>query len=306
MKVKSHEIEISHAGKLLFPDAGIRKEDLAEYYLRIAETMLPYLRNRPISMQRFPDGIEGQGFYHKEVPDYFPDWIETVEVEVKEDGENQRQVVVNQAATLVFLADQACITPHAWLSKADNLDNPDRLIFDLDPPGDDFDEVRFAARALKEILGEIGLVPYVMTTGSKGVHVVVPLDAREGFDSVRTFASNLCDELASRYPDRLTTETRKNQRKGKIFLDYLRNAYAQTAVPPYAVRPLPGAPVATPLDWDELEDAGLDSQSYSIHNIFRRLGQKEDPWEGMQRNTRPLDGPRQELERLVGDGSGSS
>lgn len=305
MKVKSHEIEISRADKLLFPDAGISKEDLAEYYLRIAETMLPYLRDRPISMKRFPDGIDGQSFYHKEVPDYFPDWIETVEVEVKEDSEKQPQVVVNQAATLVFLVDQACITPHAWLSQVDSLDNPDRLIFDLDPPGDDFEEVRFAARVLNEILVEVGLVPYVMTTGSKGAHVVVPLDAQEGFDSVRAFGSDLCDVLASRYPDRLTTETRKDQRKGRIFLDYLRNAYAQTAVPPYAVRPLPGAPVVTPLDWDELDDPDLDSQSYSIQNIFRRLGQKDDPWQGMQRHARSLDGPRQELERLMGDGSGS-
>ena len=176
MKVKSHEIEISHAGKLLFPQAGISKADLDEYYLRIAETMLPYLPDRPISIQRFPDGIDGQGFYHKEVPDYFPDWIETVQVEVKEEGGKQRQVLVNQAATLVFLADQACITPHAWLSRADKLDFPDRLIFDLDPPSDDFAEVRFAAKALNEILREVGLVPYVRTTGSKGAHVVVPLD----------------------------------------------------------------------------------------------------------------------------------
>ena len=197
MKVKSQEIEISHADKLLFPDAGVSKEDLAEYYLRIAEAMLPYLRERPISMQRFPDGIDGQGFYHKEVPDYFPDWIDTVEVEVKEEERTQRQVVVNQPATLVFLADQACITPHAWLSRMDKLDHPDRLVFDLDPPEDDFGEVRFAAKALKEILQQVRLVPYVMTTGSKGAHVVVPLDRQENFDNVRAFGRDLCDVLAS-------------------------------------------------------------------------------------------------------------
>jgi len=301
MKVKSREIEISHADKLFFPAAGISKDDLAEYYLCIAETMLPYLRDRPISMQRFPDGIEGQGFYHKEIPDYFPNWIETVQVEVKQEGRIQRQVVVNQPATLVFLADQACITPHAWLSCVDKLDHPDRLIFDLDPPEDDFGEVRFAAKALKEILQQVGLVPYVMTTGSKGAHVVVPLDRQEDFDAVRAFGRDLCDALANRYPERLTTETRKDQRKGRIFLDYLRNAYAQTAVPPYAVRALPGAPIAAPLDWDELDDPEVDSQSYSMKNIFRRLGQKDDPWIGMQRHGRSLSGPRQELERLGED-----
>lgn len=301
MKVKSQEIEISHADKLLFPDAGVSKEDLAEYYLRIAEAMLPYLRERPISMQRFPDGIDGQGFYHKEVPDYFPDWIDTVEVEVKEEERTQRQVVVNQPATLVFLADQACITPHAWLSRVDKLDHPDRLVFDLDPPEDDFGEVRFAAKALKEILQQVGLVPYVMTTGSKGAHVVVPLDRQENFDNVRAFGRDLCDVLASHYPERLTTETRKDQRKGRVFLDYLRNAYAQTAVPPYAVRALPGAPIAAPLDWDEMDDPELDSQSYSMKNIFRRLGQKDDPWIGIQRHARSLSGPRQELERLGED-----
>ena len=301
MKVKSQEIEISHADKLLFPDAGVSKEDLAEYYLRIAEAMLPYLRERPISMQRFPDGIDGQGFYHKEVPDYFPDWIDTVEVEVKEEERTQRQVVVNQPATLVFLADQACITPHAWLSRVDKLDHPDRLVFDLDPPEDDFGEVRFAAKALKEILQQVRLVPYVMTTGSKGAHVVVPLDRQENFDNVRAFGRDLCDVLASHYPERLTTETRKDQRKGRVFLDYLRNAYAQTAVPPYAVRALPGAPIAAPLDWDEMDDPELDSQSYSMKNIFRRLGQKDDPWIGIQRHARSLSGPRQELERLGED-----
>lgn len=281
LKIDGQTIEISNQDKVFFPQAGLTKGDLIDYYRRIAETMLPYLKERPLSMQRFPDGIEGEGFYQKQVPEYFPDWIDRVAVAVKEDEDEQPQVVCNQAATLVYLANQACITPHAWLSRQDKLDCPDRLIFDLDPPDNDFEPVRFAAQLLREALEERGLTPFVMTTGSRGLHVVTPLDRQADFDTVRLFARELAKLLADREPDRLTVEPRKDKRKGRLFLDYLRNAYAQTAVPPYAVRAKPGAPVATPLDWDELNNSELHSQQYTMQNVFLRLGQKKDPWQGM-------------------------
>lgn len=291
-------IEISSIEKLFFPEEGITKGDLIDYYKRIADTLLPHLEERPLSLQRFPDGIDGEGFYQKQAPDYFPDWIDRVTVQVKEDEGHQSQVVCNNASTLIYLADQACITPHTWLSRQDKLTHPDKLIFDLDPPDDDFELVRAAARALRQMLADVGLIPFLTTTGSQGLHVVVPLDRSAEFDTVRAFARNLAEKLARREPDRFTVEPRRNKRAGRLFLDYLRNAYAQTSVAPYAVRPKPGAPIATPLDWDELDEPDLHPQQYTIQNIFRRLGQKDDPWQGMMEQARPLPEAQERLEAL--------
>lgn len=290
VEVNSHTIELSNLDKVLFPDDGFTKGDLIDYYQRIAPTILPHLADHPLSLQRFPNGIQAEGFYQKEIPDYFPDWIRRVSVEVKEDQTRQDQVVCDNVETLVYLANQACLTLHPWLSRADKLNHPDKLIFDLDPPGDDFETVRFAAGRLREMLQEMGLVPFVMTTGSKGLHVVAPLDRSADFDEVRAFVRQLADELARQEPERLTTETRKEQRQGRVFLDYLRNAYGQTGVVPYTVRAKPGAPVATPLEWAELANPRLHSQRYTLRNIFQRLGQKADPWQDMRDHARALKG----------------
>jgi bifunctional non-homologous end joining protein LigD len=293
--VGGHRVELSNQDKVLFPRSGLTKGDLVDYYRRIAEVMLPHLQGRPISMQRFPDGIDGEGFYQKEVPGYFPDWIERADVLVQGEGKRQPQVLVNQAATLVYLANQACITPHTWLSRVGHLDRPDKLIFDLDPPGDDFGAVRGAARALHDLLDEIGLPSRVMTTGSRGVHVVVQLVAQASFDDVRAFAREIADLLAARGPEKWTTEPRKDKRRGRLFLDTMRNAYGQTSVPPYAVRAREDAPVATPLDWDELGDPAIHSRTYTIANIFRRLGQKADPWTAKESRPVGLDEARAKL-----------
>lgn len=276
-------LSLSHPDKLLFPDDGITKSGLLDHYLAVADLLLPHLRGRPLSLQRFPDGIGASGFYQKKVPDHFPDWIATAEVAVKEHGGRQPQSVCNDRATLAFLVDQAVITPHPWLARADRLEHPDVMVFDLDPPDDDFAAVRDAARALADCLREAGLQPYVMTTGSRGLHVRVPLDGGSDFDTVRRLARRVCDLVARRDPDRLTTEVRKDARQGRLFLDYLRNSYGQTAVPPFAVRPLPGAPVAVTLDWAELGKRALGAQRYRIANVQRRLSQKEDPWRDLAR-----------------------
>ena len=295
IRIGSRTLEISKPEKVMFPEINFTKGDLIDYYRDIAQVMLAHMRDRPLSMERYPDGIEAEGFYAKEVPDYFPDWIDRASVEVLESGETQLQVVCNQAATLAYLANQACITPHLWLSRRDRLHYPDKLIFDLDPPGDDFEPVRQAAQLLRRALGEIQLPCFVMTTGSKGLHVAVPLDRSAEFDAVRAFAKDLAGAIAGQHPNLFTTETRKDQRKGRLFLDYLRNSYAQTSVAPYAVRAKPGAPVATPLAWDELENPDLHAQSYTVKNIFRRLGQKEDPWRDMWRHARKSEDLRQKL-----------
>lgn len=297
MRVGRHEIDVSNREKVFFPESGITKGDLVDYYRDVAETMLPHVRGRPLTLQRFPDGIAEEGFYQKETPASFPDWIERVTVE-KEDG-HVTHVTCEDAASLVYLADQGCITPHAWLARKDRLHHPDLLILDLDPPdGRDFDAVRFAAREARGLFMEIGLEPYLQTTGSRGVHVVTPLDRSAAFDAARSFAQTAADLLAQRHPEQLTTEIRKDKRRGRVFLDTLRNAYAQSFAPPYAVRPKPGAPVATPIDWDEL--GRVEAQSYTLRNLFRRLAQKDDPWRGMARHRRSLEEPRRRLEQLSG------
>jgi bifunctional non-homologous end joining protein LigD len=301
IEIDGHEIELSSLDKLMFPGAKVTKKDLIDYYRRIADTMLPHLKERPISMQRFPDGIEEGGFYQKEAPDYFPKWIQRVSIEVEEENTVQDQIICDNTATLVYLANYGCITLHTWLSCADKLHHPDKLIFDLDPPSQDFEPVRAAARALHHILEQVELPSYIMTTGSTGLHVAVPLDRSADFDTVRAFARDLAQVLADRHPDQFTTEVSKNKRKGRLFLDYLRNSYAQNGVAPYALRAKPGAPVATPLDWSELSDHSLHSQSYTIKNIFRRLGQKQDPWKDMMNDAQSLDDARDQLKKLQAD-----
>jgi bifunctional non-homologous end joining protein LigD len=274
-EVGKHKLKLSNLDKVFFPEQGITKGDLIEYYRRAADIMLPHLQGRPISMQRFPDGIQDSGFYQKEVPDYFPDWIDRTSIQVEEDNTKQDQVVIDNPAMLVYLVNQGMITPHIWLSRQDKIDYPDKLIFDLDPPGDNFEAVRHGAQLMHDILDELGLKTFVATTGSKGLHVVIPLDRSE-----------------------LTVETRKNKRKDRLFLDYLRNSYAQTSVAPYAVRAKPGAPVATPVEWRELSDADLGPQSYNINNIFRRLGQKEDPWKNMMADASSIQEAREKLQQI--------
>jgi len=294
-----YTVETSNEDKVFFPDDGITKGDLIEYYKQAAEFLLPHVKDRPIMMRRFPDGIRGESFYQKEAGDYFPDWI--TRVEVQKEGGSVTHVVCNNAATLVYLANQASIELHPWLSRADKLDYPDQLIVDLDPPGDDFGLARFAAKVLRELFDELRLKTFLKTTGSRGLHVLVPLDRSANFDTVRDFAHDVARLLVRRHPDRLTIEARKEKRRGRLLIDVARNAYFQSAVAPYSVRAKSGAPVATPLDWDELGE-GLDSQRYNIKNVFRRLGRKVDPWEGIARAGRSLEGPRRRLDAMIEEG----
>lgn len=282
-----YTVDTAHERKVLFPDAGITKGDLIDYYDRIADVILPHMRGRPVTMHRFPDGIEEEGFYHKNVSDYFPGWIKRVTVERKEGGAIEH-VLCENAATLVYLADQACITPHVFLSRADRLDVPDRLVVDLDPSDGNFEEVREAARICAQRFQEAGLAVFLQLTGSRGIHVVAPIERGPGFDAVRKVARSLAGQLAEEHPKLLTVEQRKEKRGRRVYLDTARNAYAQTMVTPYAVRSRPGAPVATPITLEELEDSDLSPRKYTIKNVFRRLARIYDPWKGMGRKARSL------------------
>jgi bifunctional non-homologous end joining protein LigD len=257
--------------------------------------MLPHVRGRPVHMQRFPDGIEGEEIQQKQAPDYFPGFVERVRVRRKRGG-SLDHVVIENRETLVYLADQACITPHVWLARADRLDNPDQLVFDLDPPGRDLTPVRDAARMLRDLLEQVGLAAYVKTTGSRGLHVVSPLDRSASFDEARAFARQLAAILTEREPERFTVEPRKAKRRGRVYLDTARNAYAQTAAAPYAVRALPGAPIACPIEWREV--GRVEPGQYSVRNIARRLARRDDPWARIREETRGLAQAARRLDEL--------
>ena len=285
-------MEIPRPEKELFP-GGETKGDLAAYYERVAAAMLPHLADRPLNLERYPDGIEARRLWQQQAPDYFPASIRRVAVP-KEGGEVDH-VVARDAEDLVYLAGQAVITPHCWLSRADRLERPDRLVVDLDPTEQDADAVREAALELGELFREAGLEPFAMTTGSRGFHVVAPLQRRHDFDEVRAFSRELVRVAAERDPDRLTVEQRKAKREEKIFLDVMRNTYAHTTVAPYAVRARPGAPVATPLRWEELEDAQTRPTGWTIHTVPERLEREGDPWRDIRAAARPLGAARRKL-----------
>lgn len=291
-------VEITHPEKVLFPDDGVTKGELAEYYEQVAQWMLPHVKGRPLSLQRFPAGIGQRGFFHKDVPDYFPSWVRCVEA--AKHGGSVTHAIASDTRTLMYLANQNTITPHIWLSRADRIERPDRLVIDLDPaPGSDFADVRRAAQGAGELLREVGLEPFAQVTGSKGIHVWTPIQRRADFDHVKEFADGLAHVLTARDPDALTTEFRKAQRGGRILVDVLRNRYAQTVVPPYAVRPRAGAPVATPIGWDELSTSKLRPDGWTVRTVLRRLARKGDPWADIQGESRGLAQPRRRLHALL-------
>jgi bifunctional non-homologous end joining protein LigD len=284
--VDRHNIEITNPDRILFSKSKITKGDLIDYYQDIAPKILPYLKNRPLTMQRFPNGIDKEGFYQKDAGSYFPSWIKRIEIP-KQDGV-VNYVVCNNTATLVYLANLACIPMHPWLSKIDKLNYPDRMIFDLDPSGKNFAQVQQTALQLKKVLETLKLKPYVMTTGSRGLHVVVPLKRVHTFDVVKEFAHDVARYMVNLNPKLLTIELRKNKRGKKIFVDWLRNGLGATAVAPYSVRAREGAPVATPLHWDEVDDAWLRSDTYTIKTLFARIKKIKDPWKDIEKKATSL------------------
>lgn len=299
MKIGQHEINVSNLEKTFFPDTGFTKGDLIGYYRAVSPAMVPHMQRYGVSMRRLPDGLKGDGFYNKDTPDYFPDWIKTIKFPKRESG-SFRAPIVDSPAALVYLADQAVVSHHLYLSPAEDLEHPDKFIFDLDPPegSQDFSAVRAAALDLFDILKKLNWAPYVQTTGSKGFHVISPIQRKHTFDQVRQYARQIARLLVRRDPERYTLEHRKNKRQGRIFLDVLRNAYGATAVAPYSVRARPGAPVATPLDWDEVR-SGASPRDWDITSIPARLAQKEDPWKSMQKYARAIHPRQKPLDQML-------
>lgn len=287
------DVEITHPDKVLFPKDGYTKADMVGYYLSVADAMLPHMRDHPLAMLRFNQGIHGERFFHKQAPKHFPDFIDRVEVP-KAKGMTTYPVCNNSRA-LAYIANHNCVEFHVLTVRADDLRHPDRLVFDLDPSVDDFSQVRSAARWLHVLLDELGLSASAMTSGSRGLHIWVPLDRKSAIDEVYSFAADVAQVLVDRHPEELTTEFAKADRGSRIYLDIARNAPGQHAVAPYSLRAIDGAPVATPIAWDELDDPALTPQRWSMTTVVQRL--TADPWSGMTRRARSLERARRTLAR---------
>ena len=279
------EVVVTNADRVVFPAIGLTKGELVDYYRRVAEHLLPHLRGRPLTMQIFSKGTGEAGAFVKERRKHFPDWVGSATVPRK-GKEMFAMPVIDTVDALVYIANQGMVTPHVWLARADDPDHPDRLVFDLDPSTDDLGIVRDTALELRDVLGGAGLVPHVKSTGSRGLHVTVPLDGSATLEQVRAFAEEVASDLAARHPDHLTTAFSKADRGSRLFLDVLRNGRAQTEVAAYGVRPLPTAPVAAPLEWDEV--SRFEPGRWTVTNVFRRLARRPDPWRDLDASARPL------------------
>jgi len=290
-------LNVSSAEKVLFPgEEGITKGELIDYYAAVAPWMLPHLRDRPLTLHRFPAGIERRGFFQKQIDEDAPPWIERASIATRE-GEPTTYALGNNGATLIYLANKNTIAFHTCAVRRPALERPDLLVFDLDPSDDDFEKIRLGARQLGAMLAAVGLEPFVKTSGSRGLHVVAAIVPEEDNEGVRGFARAIAESLCRRDPSRFTLETAKKRRGERVFLD-LRNAHAQTVAAPYSARALPGAPVAAPITWKELDDPALHSRSFTIREIPGRLRRVGDPWRDLAAGARPLRAARARLSSL--------
>ena len=291
------EAVITHPEKVLFPDDGITKGELAAYYEAIAPVMLPHLRGRPITMERYPAGIDKQGFWQKDVSKGFPSWLERVKVP-KKDGVVHHPIA-SDTRSLLWFTNQNTITQHVWISRVPDLQHPDICVFDLDPSTDDPVAVRAAAIGLRDLLDELTLPSWIKTSGSKGFHIVVPLDGKSKMDDVARFADDVGKVFVSHAPDHLTREFNKVDRKGRIYVDTGRNGYSATFAAAYTVRAKKGAPVSAPCTWDEIEKGKVEPASFNLRNMPARIKKAGDIWADMRRKRPSLKKPIEKLKRMV-------
>lgn len=288
---------ITHPEKVLFPDDGITKGDLAAYYEQLAPVILPHLRGRPLTMERYPAGIGKKGFWQKDVSKGFPEWLHRIEVP-KKDGVVHHPVVTD-VRSLLWVTNQNTVTQHVWPSRIPRLDRPDLCVFDLDPSSDDADAVRMAAIALRDLLAELSLPCWIKTSGSKGFHIVVPLDGKTDGDVVASFAHHVGAVFVSLAPDRLTQEFAKVDRNGRIYVDTGRNGYSATFAAAYTVRAKTGAPVSAPCSWEEIERGEVSPRTFTLRNMPGRIAQTGDLWADMRRRGKSLKRPMEQLRRLT-------
>src|SRR6266404_3589473 len=276
-QVGKRQLELSNLTKVLYPDDGIVKAQLIEYYLKIAPTLLAHVKGRPLSLVRFPDGINGESFFQKNRPDWAPAWIDHVTL-----GEEKKDyVIATEEASLVWLANLACIELHQMHSRAPHFDKPDYIVYDFDPPETfKFPDVAKLALEFKGHLESFGYHPFVKTTGRKGLHIATPIEPKwdfsKGFETAKAVAQPFVEAHASIF----TLQIKKDYRKGKILLDIYRNRQSQTIVAAYSVRGAPGAPVSTPLQWEEL-DSIESPKAFNLRSVPQHVSQNGDPWEAI-------------------------
>lgn len=286
---------ITHPEKVLFPEDGITKGDLAEYYEAVAPVMLPHLRGRPITMERYPAGIGKKGFWQKDVSKGFPDWLERVQVSKKDGVVNHP--VVTDTRSLLWVTNQNTITQHVWTSRVPSLEYPDICVFDLDPSDGDPATVRAAAIGLRDLLATLALPSWVKTSGSKGFHIVVPLDGKTRMGQVERFANAVGRLFVSHAPDHLTQEFNKVDRGGRIYVDTGRNGYSATFAAAYTVRAKPGAPVSAPCTWEEIERGEVEPRTFNLRNMPERIAKSGDIWADMRKRGRSLKRAIEKLKR---------
>jgi bifunctional non-homologous end joining protein LigD len=270
-------VRITHPERVLYPEPGVTKRDLAAYYAGVADRMLPHLAGRPLSLVRCPQGQPGDCFFQKHIDGSFPAAVRRIAVTEK-GGARKTYAVADDRDALLSLVQMGVLELHTWGARADRLDRPDVLVFDLDPDeGLDWKHVVTGARAVRGLLAELGLTSFAKTTGGKGLHVVVPIERRTGWDEVREFTRGVAEAIVRAAPERFVATMSKAQRQGKVFIDYLRNARGATFIAPYSSRARPGATVAAPVSWDEI--GRLRPGGYTVTNLARRLARREaDPW----------------------------
>ena len=290
-------VPLSNPDKVLFPDDGITKAELAEHYARVAELMVPHCKDRPMNLWRWNKGIAHDPLIQQSLPKGAPDWVARCEVPRRKGGDITHGMI-NDADTLRWLAQQNCITPHVWNRRAPNLYHPDICVFDLDPGRDEPDVLRAAALALRDLLDELGLPSWVKTSGSKGFHIAVPLDGKAHVGDVARFAHVVGTLLVKRDPKHLTQEFSKADRGGRILVDTGRNNYSATFAAAYAVRPKPGAPVSAPCTWDEIEGGKVGPQTFTLHTMAKRIESVGDLWGDMRKRGRSLKRAAEKLRRL--------
>jgi len=292
------EVRLANPDKVLFPDDGITKREVFEYFRLVAPVLLPHLENRPLSLQRWPDGIRAPSFFQKDAPDVLPPYVRTAPIAGSDEKRPTRFIIAENESTLLWLANLTAFTLHPWGSRLPTLEHPDFMILDLDPKDAPFARVVSLARALAELLAAIGLRGYPKTTGSSGLHIYVPLVPEYTYEQVREFAELLGHVLVARRPEEATLEMKVDERKGRVFVDYLRNQMGQTAAGPYVVRALPGAPVSAPLHWDEV-NAELTPRRFTIRNMGSRLAAAGDLWAPVRTDQQRLEAPLAALAELL-------
>jgi bifunctional non-homologous end joining protein LigD len=279
-------VVISHPEKVLFPDDGITKGEMAAYYEMVAPHILPHLRGRPVTLERFNKGIGEEGFFQKSIAKGAPAWLPIAEVPKK--GGTVKHPLIDDERSLLWLANQNCITPHVWTSRVPRLDQPDICIFDLDPSIDDAKSLRGAALALRDLLSELSLTSWIKTTGSKGFHIAVPLDGKANAGQVSEFSHIVGRILVQRNPQELTLEFSKADRGDRIYVDTGRNHPPATFAVAYAVRARPGAPVSAPCTWEEVERGKVGPTTFSLRSMAKRVADVGDVWSTLHDNAQSL------------------